>query len=208
MKQWIKLTVPVVAMAVAGLSAQAAQIVGGISFTGNVTLNTGDAGTATAVTGWTGVAGVGLPVVQSSSGNFMATAPAGSMATFATPWVFNSTSDIPVFWTVGGFTFDLQNSHITAQNVTTGSGLNINEGAVTVTGAGFISGNGFDSTLGSWSFSTQDPAVGTDTGTGAATFSFSASTGAIPPAVPDGGMTVMMLGAALTGLSLIKRKIA
>jgi hypothetical protein len=54
---------------------------------------------------------------------------------------------------------------------------------------------GFTDTPGTWIFS------GNQSG---GTLSFSTSNGN----VPDGGMTVMLLGAALSGLALIRRKLA
>ena len=67
-------------------------------------------------------------------------------------------------------------------------------GSVTVDGTGTISGNGFDMTNGTWSFTTQNPSAH-------ARFSFSAATGS----VPDGGSAVALLGIALVGIEGLRR---
>ncbi len=72
-------------------------------------------------------------------------------------------------------------------------------GFVTAGGTGMISGNGFTATLGTWSFSTQDPGTGNPP-----TFSFSAGTNALP----EGGTTLALLGIAVIGVELLRRKFA
>jgi VPDSG-CTERM motif len=64
--------------------------------------------------------------------------------------------------------------------------------------SGIVSGNGFDNTAMDWSFTTQSAG-----GTTRTTFSFSAN-GA---AVPDGGSAVALLGLALTGIEVLRRKL-
>ena len=172
------------------------QVSGHITFAGTVTLNTGSAGTATAVVagGWHGTDGTGSPDVMSRDGDFATFVANGAPVTFtALQWNFNSGA-IPSFWAVGGFTFDLTSSVITSQGGGQGSGF------VTVGGSGFVSGNGFSSTFGTWSFSTQDPAAGNPP-----VFSFSASSG---PTVPDSGSTVAFLGLALAGVEALRRKMS
>ena len=69
-----------------------------------------------------------------------------------------------------------------------------------ITGTGTLTGAGFDSTPGTWAFSAQSAG-----GIHQASFTFSAdTTGA---GVPDGGTTVMLLGAALGALGLARRYI-
>jgi hypothetical protein len=96
------------------------------------------------------------------------------------------------FWTVDGFTFELLSSWITAQGV----------GSVAVQGTGNITGNGYTPTDYSWSFTTQDPSVAVVNGHDAWTFSASSN------AVPDGGTTMLLLGSALSGIALLKRKLS
>jgi hypothetical protein len=162
--------------------AQANQISGNITFFGTVTLDTGNVNTATAVTAWHGFGHLGSPFVASADGNFSGLT--GMTATFHAPWSFNS-GPVPTFWTVGGFTFDLLVSSITQQG----------GGSLAVDGTGTISGNGFEGTEGEWHFTTQAPGA-------QGVFSFSAATG-----VPDGGSAVALLGIALTGMEVLRRKV-
>jgi hypothetical protein len=98
-------------------------------------------------------------------------------------------TDIPNFWSVGGFSFELKNS---ANISTTESFLNI-------TGDGIISGPaGFDATPGTFSL------TATRTGDNIITFGFLADT----TAVPDGGATAMLIGAGLLGLGALRRKVS
>jgi hypothetical protein len=167
--------------------AQATQITGNITFGGTVSLNTGSAGTATAVTAWHGGNGSGSPFVLSFDGDFTGFVAAFDPTTFAAPWNFNSGA-VPSFWSVDGFTFNLTSSSIFSQG-----GF---PPGVVVNGSGFVSGNGFDPTFMTWSFTTQDPGTRRPR-----VFSFSAAAGS----VPDGGTTVMLLGAALGALGMARR---
>jgi hypothetical protein len=166
--------------------AQAAQITGAITFAGTVTLDTSSAGTATMVTGWFGIGGSGLPAVQDSDGDFGTVTP-GSGVTFHAPWSFNSGA-IPTFWTVDGFTFDLTSSAIPPGSQTAH--------AVAVNGVGTVSGNGFDTTAGTFSFTTQDPSANSF-------FSFSASSAAVPePAT----IVSFLSGSSLLGAVMFIRR--
>ena len=175
-----------------GLSAtvQAIPISGNVTFFGNATLNSGSTVVgATEVTGWSST------VVTASSGNLFAT-PFTTAVAFTAPWTFGTGQ--PALWSYVGadgdtFTFNLISS--TLATIVTGS-----PSTLSVTGSGTISATGpvaLDITVGTWAFSTQDPSV-------SGTFSFSAASGT----VPDGGTTVMLLGSALVGLGLIKRKLS
>jgi hypothetical protein len=165
--------------------AQAVQITGNITFTGTCSLNTKSASTATMVTGWHGLGAGGLPQVASHDGSFNGSVTDGDAVTIAFPWSFNSGA-VPNFWRVDGFVFNLTSSSITTQG----------SGAVAVDGTGTISGNGFDVTSGTWSFTTQNPSAH-------ARFSFSAATGS----VPDGGSAVALLGIALVGIEGLRRRL-
>ncbi len=201
MKNKFKLLIAVFAVtlltcAVFAPQAHATAVSGAINFQGSVTLNNTSAGNSTTVTAWSGLGQPGnKPQVAGSSGSFAAFAPPGSAVDFFAPWSFNSTS-IPGFWKVGGFTFNLTSSAMLTQGFGPG-GL----GFVTAGGTGTITGNGFDSTQGTWSFSTQDP--GTPNGN-VTTFSFSAGTNALP----EGGTTLALLGSALVCVEVIRRKLA
>ena len=135
------------------------------------------------VTGWHGLGAGGLPQVASHDGSFTGLVTDGDAVTIAFPWSFNSGA-VPNFWQVDGFVFNLTSSSIMMQG----------GGSVTVAGTGTITGNGFDMTSGTWSFTTQNPSAH-------ARFSFSAATGS----VPDGGSAVALLGIALVGIECLRR---
>ena len=168
--------------------AQADPVTGNITFGGSVNMN-GNASTATMVTAWHGFGGVGNPIVVDADGDFASfVTPGVSQAVFAVPWTFNS-GPLNAFWSVGGFTFNLTESHIFFQG-----GF---PAGVIINGIGIIHHTGFDDTIGTWSFSTQDPSAGQP-----ARVSFSAATGA----VPDSGSTVAFLGLALVGVEALRRR--
>ncbi len=164
---------------------QAIPITGDIGFTGRASYDTTSAGTATEVVNWIN------PNVNGTSGSFTGIAN-GTPSNLVSPWFFATSSAINSFWTAGGFTFQLLSSWVTAQGAGT-------LGYVIVNGTGVVSGNGYTPTVLGWSFSSQDPAVTQDP----ATFTFSASA----DSVPDGGATVVLLGIALSGMAVLKRKL-
>ena len=106
----------------------------------------------------------------------------------AQPWIFNPSTPTPGLWSVGGFTFDLLSSTIITQNPF----------VLAITGTGIVSGNGFDATQMDWAFTTQSSGGRTHL-----VFSFSAN----GTAVPDGGAAVALLGIALTGVEVLRRKL-
>jgi hypothetical protein len=160
---------------------QATPITGDITFGGVVTLDSTHLNLATQVSTWD------LSIVTSDSGSF-SSIPILSNVAMTAPWIFNpSTPTIPL-WQVGGFTFDLTSSTIVTQ---TNFFLNI-------TGAGSISGAGFTTTPGSWSFT-----VSNADGKTHSTFGFQSDTA--PNAVPDGGTTAELLGVALAAGELLRR---
>ena len=158
--------------------ARATEITGAITFAGGATFDTNSLATATKVTSWSNAR------VVSADGDFGGIAPNTSVG-MAAPWIFNPSTFTPGLWSVGGFTFDLLSSTVVQQD----------KNFLLITGVGTISGNGFDPTAGSWSFSTQAPGS-------KGIFSFSASSQA-----PDGGTTLALLGVALAGLELMRRKV-
>lgn len=179
---------------------QTAQISGTIGFTGRVVLDTGTASTASQVVAWV------APTVNGTSGNFSVLNNGLAVSIFS-PWNFVSGAINPSttggahFWSVGGFNFDLISSSILSQGGVAGT-----TGYVNVTGNGTVSGNNFQTTAIIWNFSTQDPKIIGNPDT----FTFSVSQVATPttPRVPDGGITLVALGLALTGTTLIRKKIA
>jgi hypothetical protein len=186
----IKLAVAAVAAVALAQTSQATLITGNIGFSGSAVLNSGTEAGATQVVSW------GSTLVTSDSGTF-ATIPTivvnTTPVTFnLAPWNFNSSYATPgtSFWTVGNFTFDLLSSSIYSNS---GGFLNVVlSGIVTDTIDGFTA-TGFNG-----SFQLGDPSSN-----GQTTFTTRLSFNS----VPDGGITVMLLGAALSGLALIKRKL-
>ena len=162
---------------------QAVPITGNIGFTGRVSYDTTSAGTATEVVNWVN------PKVNGTDGAFTGIAD-GTAVNFVSPWFFNTGSAINNFWSVGGFSFQLLSSWIVSQGAA---------GSIVVNGTGIVSGNNYTPTVLGWSFTSQDPAVTQNP----LTFTFSASANS----VPDGGATLMLLGIALSGVALLKRKL-
>ena len=169
--------------------AQATSITGEIQFAGTVEFNTTDLSTATQVNTWFDVFGNPgvISVAFGNTGDFVGIAP-GTFVTMATPWIFNPSTPTPNFWSVGGFTFNLLSATVVTQTST----------FLDITGTGIISGNGFTPTVGQFAFSVQNAGGGRH-----ATFSFSAN----EVEVPDGGSTVALLGLALTGIEVLRRKL-
>src|SRR5207244_4174926 len=172
----MKLIKPLMASAAAivvasglALSAHATQISGDIDFAGEVTFDTTHLSTATMVTVWH------MAVVSGTSGDF-SSVPDTTPVAFATPYVFNPPTAYASLWTVGGFTFELVNSHIDTQNPF----------VLVVLGDGFVTGNGFDKTPGTWSFVSTQSNGGTSL-----QFSFAGNSTAVP--TPDSGSTVALL---------------
>ena len=164
------------------VSSQAVQIKGDIDFAGRVVYDTDSLLTATQANTLTGT-------VTGTSDDFDSVA-IGSVVSFTTPYVLNSGNDVQL-WTVGGFTFTLDNSVIETQT----------SKLLFVTGTGTLTGNGFDATPGLWSFtSTQS------NGQTSEEFSFSSNTTAVP-SVPDGGATVALLGLAFVGIAAVRSKL-
>ena len=175
-------------LAIAGSisGAQAIMIAGGITFDGGATLDSVEIEDATQVVAWDSV------TVDSASVDFAAFGLTdGSPALFTPGWVFGSGQ--PTLWQAGGFTFNLTASNISLQN----------NSFLLVEGSGFIVGNGFDQTAGTFSFSTQENDVN-------GRFSFSAAGQAVPQGtnVPDGGATIALLGLSLLGLQGARKAIA
>jgi hypothetical protein len=163
------------------LSAQATQITGELNIAGTATYDHPIA-TATMITKFENAHSEGM-----NTGDF-AGIGFNVPVSMTAPYIFNPSTPNPMLWSVGGFTFALQTSTVEFQSAN----------GILITGQGIITGNGFDPTPGEWSFS-QQKGKGT-------TLSFSATTTAGP--VPDGGMTLVLLGAGLVGLAAFRAKFA
>jgi VPDSG-CTERM motif len=163
-------------------------IEGSINFAGAVHLDNNNLASATTVLTWFDVfnnAGK-TSVVPGATGAFSGILP-GTSATMAQPWVFNPSTPTAALWSVGGFTFDLLSATIVSQSAT----------FLNVLGTGIISGNGFNPTSATWSFT-----VNNSDGRPHMMFSFAANNNS----VPDGGITVALLGIALVGVEVLRRK--
>jgi hypothetical protein len=177
----------VLSCAVFSQQAQATQINGNINFAGSVQFDTNLLQNVTKVVTWFDIlnhAGFSS-VAPGGTGDFAGIAP-GTQATMAQPWIFIPSTPTPGLWSVGGFTFDLLTSTVVTRNST----------FLNISGTGIVSGNGFDPTSMAWSFTAQSA-----NGRPRTIFSFSAN----GVAVPDGGATVMLLGAALGVLGMTRR---
>jgi hypothetical protein len=195
----IRLAVVAAASATILQTVHATPISGNIGFNGNAVLDTSSANTATEVISWN------TSTVGGDSGTFATMGVlANSTAMINGPFSFVSSFAAPgmSFWTVTGsggivFTFNLLSSVIYSQG---GGFLNVNiSGTVSASGPGSA---GLDMTPFSGTFSVSNPSQN-------GTAQFSQNLQFFPPtsAVPDGGTTVLILGASLSGLALIRRKL-
>jgi len=163
------------------LSAQADMITGMLNIAGTAHYDA-PIGSATQISMF-----VNVHTEGANTGDF-ASILANVPVAMTSPYIFNPSTNTPMLWSVAGFTFNLTSTTIVFQ-----SSLGI-----LITGDGTISGNGFDPTPAQWSFS-QQAGKGT-------VLSFSATTETGP--VPDGGMTLVLLGAGLAGLAVFRVKFA
>lgn len=193
MKNNIMIIVGAAAIMALAQTSQATSITGAIGFAGNANLNTGSTSSATTVVSWSGST-TANPVVQSDSGSIAGVIAPNTQIVFSAPLNFTSSSVITPFWNVLGtpsINFQLLSSTY-VRGVLGGNPY------VAISGTGILSAPNFDPTTWNFSVTFQDPS----TVPANQTFTFSAS----QQSVPDGGTTVMLLGAALSGMALIKRK--
>jgi|ERR1035437_2836186 hypothetical protein len=171
-------------------SVQATQISGTIRQSGDVTLDTQDLATANGATAFANVNVAGTP-----TGDFSTTG--GSLVVWKPfTWV-PSSAPVVSLWSFasGGKNYSFDLASITGVTRTDSTEL-------LITGLGTVNISTFDPTPANWSFTITDTSGGVS---GSFVFGFADSNTAT---LPDGGMTVMLLGAALSGLALIRRKLA
>lgn len=169
-------------------SAQANSITGEIAFGGTAHLDTQALGSATKVVSYVGPVDVGY----SSSGDYGATDGFSGVTFKVFSWNPSSApiADLWKFVDAGvTYSFDLSSLTVVSQD---NSFLNI-------TGTGTLDITGFDPTPGAWSF-TIDQSLGSKSLT--YNFGFAAQNSA---AIPDGGLTIALLGGALIGLRGLRR---
>jgi VPDSG-CTERM motif len=175
------LTAMVVAAGFA-LSAQATPITGMLNIAGTAKFNTTSLMTASSATF------SDVLVLGGNSGDF-AGFVVGTPVVMAS-YTFDPSTITNGLWSVNGFTFNLLSSTVVSRSAT----------FLSVSGTGIITGPaGFDATPGAWAFTSQNAG-----GHPHDTFSFSANTST----VPDGGMTLALLGVGLMGLAAFRAKFA
>jgi VPDSG-CTERM motif len=177
------LAISFISCALFSQQAQAVQITGDIVMGGTLAFN-GPLATATQVTHWfaVGTNNDGFSTVFGVTDDLASFISVSDEAAMAQPWDFGSGGPQAGLWSVGGFTFDLASSTIVTQI----------PGFLNVTGIGTIGGNGFDPTQGQFTLTVT-------------TLNTRFVFGAITNTVPDGGTTVMLLGAAISALGLARR---
>jgi hypothetical protein len=173
------------AMVIAGgfaLSAQATPITGMLNIAGTAQFNTNSLNTASSAT-------FTNPHVEGVNTGDFAGFGVNTPVVMAS-YTFDPSTMTNGLWSVDGFTFNLISSTVVFRSA----------GFLNVTGTGIITGPaGFDPTPGVWSFSTSSA---NHQGSG---FSFQANSAA-GGVVPDGGMTLALLGAGLMGLAAFRAK--
>ena len=163
-------------------SAQATPITGMLNIAGTANFNTSSLTTASSATF------SDVLVLGGNTGTFASFA-VGTPVVMAS-YTFDPSTITNGLWSVNGFTFNLLTSTVVSRSAT----------FLSVSGTGIITGPaGFDPTAGTWAFTSQN-----SSGRPHDTFSFSANTeGGV---VPDGGMTLALLGAGLMGLAAFRAK--
>ncbi|MGC9942565.1 MAG: hypothetical protein ABSE48_12070 [Verrucomicrobiota bacterium] len=182
-------TAGVATIAVLCQQAQAGPISGTINMSGDVTFNTTSLATATDVES--------LAAVSVSSGTQSFIGTGGAPVTF-NPFSFSSTGteNVSPLWsfTVAGtaYSFDLADINTIDASAT----------FLEIIGSGIVN-VGTSSQTANWTFTVTDSSGGNS---GQFTFGFANSNTAI--GVPDGGTTVILLGATLSGICLLRKKLA
>lgn len=190
-----KIITTILAVTGLALSLQAVPtpISGNLSMSGTVTMDGTSFVTATRFTAFQDIFVGGSSAL---SGDYIGTSGA---AVTVTPYTWSpTTASTPInpLWTFvsGGntYSFDLSVLH---RDFASPTGL-----LLSGIGTAHITGPGVEklATTGYWDFSAQT--------LGLSTFTYSSTTRVPIPAVPDGGSSVAMLGAAFLGLGFLKRK--
>ncbi|HEV2695370.1 MAG TPA: VPDSG-CTERM sorting domain-containing protein [Verrucomicrobiae bacterium] len=194
MKNILKVAAVAAVAAVLTTTVQATPITGVIGFAGTAALDQPTASSSTEVLSW-GNNNIGL-----HSGTFASLSPLATVA-LASPWFFNSGAKNN-FWVVtditGTYTFNLSSSSV----FSTGNANGTTSISIFLAGTVVSTIAGLDPTAFTGSMTIQDPSVANGNKTYSYTESISFSS------VPDGGTTVLLLGSALSGLALLRRKLS
>jgi len=176
-------------------TAQAVQITGNVDMSGTTTLNNVNLSLASSAGLFSSVTVGGIP-----TGSFALNGGSLGQAVTWTGFSWPSSTLVSPLWTfstIGGsetFSFALANDSVVTQ---TSSFLNL-LGNGTLTGTGAVN---YDPTPGVWSFTISNPSGQTSANM---SFTFQNSQTAV---IPDGGATVMLLGAALSAMGLFRKKL-
>ena len=189
MKRYISKAV-LTAGAIMGLAmtSQAVMIDGSLSFSGTYTLDNNDLSLAKKFLTFTDV------VVDDPTGDYASVGQSYGPVTFV-PFSFDGTEILPFqLWTFSkaGVTYSF-NSTSVVKEYAKPDGTSL-----VVDGVGIAYMTGKDPTPGDWTVSANRAGKKPKY-----TFSFSASSDAFP--VPDGGLTVTLLGLAMAGLGVVRR---
>jgi hypothetical protein len=182
-----KLLATAAALLALNTSGYGQYLTGAINFAGAVDLN-GTAATATAVD-------FGPALTTSPNTGSYAVIPSGVTATF-TDFTFAPFAAPATLWSLThlGITYSFTPTSQEAPDRDS-SGLTQ---SVVLEGMGIAKATGFLDTPGAW-------IVTVNSADASVSFSFSASSSAIPPGVPDGGSTVLLLGFALSMLGFVRK---
>src|SRR5215469_15814188 len=182
----------IVAAMLAVASVQAVPISGSIEMGGELNLDNATLSSATQVTSWP------LVYVVADSGSFGSISPLSLVTMSSSPWVFSPAPGVALnnLWSVGGFTFNFSSDTVSVS----GNFLDIS-------GTGTITDTSADSAAFNWNLSLEQPTTG-----GPMEFTFSAgaqaaSGGGPGGDVPDGGLTLVLLGIAFAGIEIFRRKL-
>jgi hypothetical protein len=176
-----------IALTCFALTVQADPIDGGISFSGNVTVNTGDIDTADWFTAFNSSS------VTSLNGSYVGVAGLNisSLAAMNLPFSWDPASGpLAPLWQTAGFVANGDRAAITSYNQP-------GDGTLTIHGTGMLHLTGFDPTMGTWILSVTEVS---------STLGYSFSAGSNLPRGPDGGTTSLLLGLGLLGVGVVARR--
>jgi len=172
--------------------AQAAQVQGEIHMAGDVVFDSVDLSSSTAVNHWISAANnLEKATTFGATGDFAAAIPTGTEADMTHPWTFSPSTPTAPLWNIPafGFSFDLASVI---------SSTKVGDNFLNILASGIVHATGFDDTPALFSFTVNNPDGKTHL-----TYSFANATVTVP--TPDGGTTVMLLGAALGVLGMARR---
>jgi hypothetical protein len=160
-----------------------------IDIAGTVRLDSTSLASATTIEQWLLPLQVDAGLVVATEGSAFA-GYSGSVATMNQSLQFGMGAD--PLWVANGYSFTLDSAQF---SVLTLAGQPFLIGA----GMGTITGNGITPTPAEWAFSTQGRLS-------ESIVAYSSRTAALPQSVPDGGSAIALLGLALGGMEVLRRR--